>query len=373
VVSLIRRQRQALQTRELEAPLAAYRLAAAALPDRDASLLDRLFALECLARAGRDAVQEREQLASALRSAEAYIDDEWEADVPHAAVLGQAIAAMDALDRQAPSEWVELLDQTARELLGREGRFGLGSDPRLLASVARGLAASGVDLPPALLRTCRTYIDERPTTDGVAEIADALLRHRTGLDLAAKAVETAFSSRHATDGGAAVARWWIADRWRKLTGDDVPAPVDAVDAARTQALIGAPPAEPRLAAMLAEVAAGSLGALVLLPAAALDELSTRQSAAAIREVRLWRASAVAAAAALLFIYLDDICAKLGLKPSDTTLKAAGAILCFVAAFAVAHLLLSAYKVGGRTVPPTLERFVDGFLPLLAALLSLFAH
>lgn len=61
----------------------------------------------------------------------------------------------------------------------------------------------------------------------------------------------------------------------------------------TRALIGAPPAEPRLAAMLAEVAAGNLGDLVLLPAASLDELSTRQGAAAIREVRLWRASAVA--------------------------------------------------------------------------------
>jgi hypothetical protein len=336
-------------------------------------LLDRLFALECLARAGRDALQEREQLTPALRSAEAYIDDHWEADVPHAAVLGQAIAAMDALDRQAPREWLELLEQTAQELLGRQSRFGLASDPRLLASVVRGLAAASADLPAPLLRACRAYLEESPTAEGAAEVADALLRHRAGLELASKAVETAFSSRHAYDGGAAVARWWIADRWRKLTGDDAPAATDAVDAARTQALVGTPPADPRPAAMLAEVAARSIGDLVLLPAATLEELSARRSAGAIREVQLWRAAAVAGATALLFAYRNDVFAKVGIQPSDTTVKAAGAILCFLAAFSVAHLLVAAYKVGGRRVPPTLERFVDGFLPLLAALLSLFVH
>jgi hypothetical protein len=125
--------------------------------------------------------------------------------------------------------------------------------------------------------------------------------------------------------------------------------------------------------MLAEVAARSIGDLVLLPAATLEELSAHRSAGAIREAQLWRAAAVAGATALLFVYLNDVFAKVGVQPSDTTVKAAGAILCFVAAFTVAHLLVAAYKVGGRRVPPTLERFVDGFLPLLAALLSPFAH
>jgi hypothetical protein len=159
----------------------------------------------------------------------------------------------------------------------------------------------------------------------------------------------------------------------KKTGVDAPVASDAVDVARTQALVGTPPPEPRAAAMLAEVAARSIGELMLLPAAALDELSARRSVRAVQEAQTWRALFVGALTVLLFVRLASVLTWLGIHPSDTTLKAVGAVVVFVGAFVTAHLLLAAYSAGGRTVPPTLERFVDGLLPFLVAVMSLFAH
>jgi hypothetical protein len=61
-------------------------------------------ALECLARAGRDARTKRNELLSARRAAEDFIEGGWEPDVPHANVLGQALSTIAALDDDPPAD-----------------------------------------------------------------------------------------------------------------------------------------------------------------------------------------------------------------------------------------------------------------------------
>jgi hypothetical protein len=198
-------------------------------------------------------------------------------------------------------------------------------------------------------------------------------RRRGAADLAARAADAAFSAYHADAGGAAIARWWLAERWLQRTGDRLPVAEEAVNTARTQALIGAPPADPRSAAMLAEVAARTIGDLVLLPASMLDQLRERRAVGARREAFVWRALAISALTTLLFVRLAAALEKVGMTPSDTTLKAAGAIVAFVGAFLAAHFLMAAYRADGRAVSPAVQRFVDGVLPFLVALLTLFAR
>jgi hypothetical protein len=262
------------------AVLAVVQRAQERLPDRDAPLLDRLFALECAARGGRAVAPAIERYREALREAEWWLDETWEPDVPHAAVVGQALSAANALDRQPPSTWAGLLSEALEALARRRRtRFGLGGDPSLLAAVLRGLDAAGMDAPEWLLEAAATVLDERRSAEATAELADALARHPSGQALVSNAVTAAFRGDDWMDADAPYARWWLASRRKEV---DHHLSTRAVDDARLQALVAADPLDGKAAAMVLEAAARAAGRLVI---ASTETLSAERS----REERRTRA------------------------------------------------------------------------------------
>jgi hypothetical protein len=369
VVPLIGRHRDR-GAEALDAPLTAFRTAATRLPERDSSPLDRMFALECLARAGRDARAVRERLLPARRAAEEFIDEQWEPDVPHVAVLGQAIAALHALDDDPPRSWPPLLEQTLVELSERQARLGIASDPLLLAGVIRGLAAADLPLRTPLLDAARSYFEQRPTAAGAAELAEALVRHPSGRELARHAAEIVFSERHAADPGAAIARWWLADRWADIVGEEV-AGNETTAAARAQAVAGPVPDSSRLAAMLAEVAGRGVESLVLFPAAKLELIRAAARGRALIENYAWRTLLVLVLATLAVFYIRDIVGWFGVeKPKENLLTAATVTIVTIAAAAVVFAVKAAFRRTERKVPAIFDE-AQWVVPVVAALIALF--
>jgi len=244
------------------------------LPERDASLADRLFALECAARGGRAVAPTVERYRPALREAEWWLDETWEADVPHAAVVGQALSAANALDVDPPSNWAGLLDEAVTALESRrQGRFGIGGDPSLLAAVLRGLDAVQMGAPEWLLTDATAVLGERRSSEATAELADALARHRSGQPLVANAVAAAFRADEWTDADAPYARWWLASRRKEV---DHQLSARAIDDARLQALAAADPINAKAAAMVLEAAARASGELIITSAASLSADRSRE-------------------------------------------------------------------------------------------------
>jgi hypothetical protein len=335
MVSLMRHHQKVAQGRELDAPLEAYRKAAEALPGRDAPLVDRLFALECLGRAGREALSTKNQLLPARRTAENYIYGEWESDVPHANVLGQTLATIDALDDDPPSSWPDLLEETLQELEPRQARHGITTTPLVLVSVIRGLSTIHRPVPRWLLDAARSYFERGPTAVIAAELAEALHRHRDteAAALAKQAAEVVFSERHANEPGAAIARWWLAERW---DGNDGPvASPDAIASARIQAVMSPMPTDPRLAAMLAEVSGRSAESLVLMPKTELELFRDRAKGHSVIENYGWRSLFLATPLVLAFVFLTTVLRWLGnADPSAKTLAGLASVLTLVASLVV---------------------------------------
>lgn len=251
------------------------------LPGPDAPLLDRLFALECAARGGRAVAPTVERYRDALREAEWWLDDNWQPDVPHAAVVGQALSATHALDRDPPSAWPGLLVDALAVLEARRGaRFGLGGDPSLLAAVLRGLDAAQITPPEWLLTNAAAVLEEWRSAEATAELAEALARHRNGRPLVANAVAAAFKSDQWNDPDAPYAGWWLASRREDIEGHLVS---QAVQDARLQALTTADPADGKAAVMMMEAAARAVGDLVIVT-------STSRNAELSREDRRVRVS-----------------------------------------------------------------------------------
>lgn len=237
------------------------------LPDADAPLLDRLFALECAARGGRAVAPTVERYRDALREAEWFLDDEWEPDVPHAAIVGQALSAAHALNRDPPSTWRDLLGDALAALERRRGaRFGLGGDPALLAAVLRGLDAAEMTPPEWLLTNAASLLEERRSAEVTAELADALARHRNGRPLLANAVAATFKSSDWDETDAPYARWWLASRREDIDGH-LASP--AVADAKLQALAAADPVHGKAAAMVMEAAARAANELVIVTTTSL--------------------------------------------------------------------------------------------------------
>lgn len=327
--------RSGRQGQTLEAPLTAYRAAVAALPGRDEPLIDRLFALECLTNAGRNARAERDTFLPARRSAEDYIDQEWEADVPHLNVLGQALSATAALDDDPPPSWFALLDEGLAEQEKRQNRFRLDSDPIVLASVIRGLAATDSHVPGWLFDGVRGYFERSPTALVMAELADALARHRgtDALQLTRQAVEVVFSERHAGDAGVAVARWWLAERLNGLMPDIVTD--EKVGSARGQTLTAAAPAKPRLAAMLAEITGRDLENLVLMTETEVEQEKMKARGRAADENYFWRTAIPTALLVVVMIYLKPELSWLGVaRPTARTLTGLATVLTAAASCVV---------------------------------------
>ena len=370
MVPLTGRGKQA-QGRELEAPISAYRAAVAALPSRDAPLIDRLFTLECLARAGRDARAQREQLLPARRTAEDYIEREWEPDVPHVHVLGQALATIAALDDDPPWSWANLLDETLADLEHRQSKFGVGSVPLVLASVVRGLATTGAQVPNWLLDAVRAYFEKGPTAVVAAELADALSRHSNATTLTQRAAETVFGEHHSGDPGVAIARWWLAERL-KGTLDGI-ATDDKIATARAQALMSGTPDDPRLAAMLAEITARAVESLVLLPASELEVLRARSRGRALVENYLWRTLAVLVPVVLAILFIETWLGWLGNdNPSAKALAGLTALLVGFAAYVVMVAVESIVRCLGRETPPWLNQ-AQIFVPIAVGAIAFFLH
>jgi hypothetical protein len=253
------------------------------LPHPDAPLLDRLFALECAARGGRAVAPAIERYRDALREAEWFLDDNWEPDVPHAAIVGQALSAARALDRDPPSTWRSLLIDALAALDRRHGaRFGLGGDPSLLAAVLRGLDAVELEPPEWLLTNALNVLEERRSAEAIAELAEALARHCNGRPLVSRAVAAAFKADGSGDRDAPYARWWLASR-REDIDDHVTS--RAVEDARLQSLSAADPVDAKAAAMVMEAAARAVGELLIVTPAALSADRSRED----RRVRVSRA------------------------------------------------------------------------------------
>lgn len=373
MVSLMWQRHKVTQGHELDAPLVAYRTAAEALPGRDSPLVDRLFALECLQRAGREALATRNQLLPARRTAENCIYGEWESDVPHVHLLGQALATVDALDDDPPSSWPDLLEETLRELEPRQSRYGITTTPLVLVSVIRGLSTIHRPVPRWLLDAARSYFEGGPTAVVSAELAEALHRHRdTDADaLARQAAEVVFGERHANEPGVAVARWWLAERWGE---DDAPiASSDKVASARIQTIMSPAPNDPRLAAMLVEVSGRSTENLVLLPSTELELFRNRAKGRSVIENYVWRALSLIMPLALALVYLTTVLRWFGnANPSAKALAGWASILTFVACFVA---VASASKVLKRLGHDrTLFTIVaGGVLTLLPTVIVLFFY
>lgn len=301
MVSLGRKKPDAAQ--KVELPLTALRASVAALPTRDDPLDERLFALECVARAGRGAQPERQSLSSALLAAEDFIDD-WEADVPHASVLGQALSTLATLDSDPPSTWAARLDETLGNLEQRQTKHGITTTPLILAGVIRGVTSGGLPVPRWLIEASRSYLESGPTAGPAAELAEALSRHRSGQELAHQLAHTVFGRGHDRDEDVAIARWWLAERVSGLF-DDV-AGHDAVANARVQALVSPAPTNPRLAAMLTEVSGRAVGTLVLLPADELQRLRDERSISVFKKMVVWRAATITVPILVALVFLRPL-------------------------------------------------------------------
>ncbi len=374
MVPLTHERRLRAQAQGNDVSLTTFRAAAEALPTPDDPLLDRLFALECLHRGGREARTAAHSLLDATRDAAWYLDQEWEPDVPHLAVLGQAISTLNAASEDPPAAWLPRLAETATKLATRPARFGLASNPTLLACVLRGLSAADLPPPSPLLDAASAYLNTGPDPVVAAQLAEALARRRTGSDLARQALLATFARPESTH-PVAVARWWLAERWHALRGEPAPVSDNDLEDARTQALCSPPTTDPPIPAMVAEVTARAINSLVIVPLATLAR--TRESAGirTIIENLVWRILFVVAAAATLLIKLPAVLGWLlpgsGAPPREALQAAAGLITATVGATAAVLLRLT-HKRLGRQEPPYLE-LLTGAVAAVGTLLAVVLY
>jgi hypothetical protein len=216
----------------------------------------------------------------------------------------------------------------------------------VLAAVIRGLTTSGRVIPDWLLDGARAYFESGPTAAASAELAEALGRHRSGTTLAQQATEIVFSDRHSNDPGAATARWWLAERVKGTAASDPGA--DKIAAARAQAIIAPAPADPRLAAMLAEVTGRAVENLVLLPAGDLELLRARSRTRALVENYAWRSLATMVPLVLAIVYLPNVLHWFGNRnPSPRTLSGLAFLLTAAAGLVVTSAGWQAARRLGR--------------------------
>lgn len=283
--------------------LAVVRDAVERLPGPDAPLVDRLFALECAARGGTAVAPAAERYRAALREAEWTLGDRWEPDVPHAALVGQALSATAALDQTPPSTWAPQLEEAVERLGRRNARFGLGGDPSLLAAVLRGLDAAGLNAPEWLMRDASSVLEESRSAESKAELAEALARHPSGEPLVGSAISAAFKGRGLEGTEAAYARWWLASRREEANHL---LSTQAVDDARLQALAAADPTNGKPAAMVMEAAARAAGQLVIASSSSLSAARSHDEKRVRVSRALYRALLFAAICVLGLFQLHDV-------------------------------------------------------------------
>jgi hypothetical protein len=336
------------------------------LPGADAPLLDRLFALECAARAGTAGAPIAERYRSSLRDVDWWLEEEWEPDVPHTVVLAQALSATAALGLNAPVGWQDKLSSALDVLEKRRTKFGLGHDPALLAAVLRGVAATELQVPAWVRDACDSCLDEYAPVGAVAELTDALYRNAAQPGLAAKGVSAVFAGADASDHDAAYARWWLSGR---QPGISIHLGPSAVGDGRLQALAAAEPFEGRVAAMLMEVAFREAGQLIIGTEKEVADARSKADAY-IRITRaLYRGLFFAALIVGVLIDLHHIAVVLAPKRSIGAYERAIVGICLaLLSYCITGTAGAIYKATGREVPEWTRRF-EALIALIAGIIG----
>ena len=118
------------------------------LPDADAPLAERLFALECAARAGAAGAPIIERYRSSLRDVDWWLADDWEPDVPHTVILAQALSANAALDLSTPVAGRTSLRARSNSLRSGAPNLTCGTTPRSWPRFCEGLPPPNSLSPP---------------------------------------------------------------------------------------------------------------------------------------------------------------------------------------------------------------------------------
>jgi hypothetical protein len=352
------------------AVLAVVQRAQEQLPDRDAPLADRLFALECAARGGRAVAATVERYRGVLREAAWWLEDNWELDVPHAVVVAQALSAADALEQEPPHNWPGLLAEAVSALEQRQTRYGLGGDPALLAAVLRGLAATAANPPDWLLAAASDALDRRGSAEAVAELAEALGRHRSAKQLAPRAISAVFTGAESSDQDAAYARWWLAGR----RGDvDQHMNVRAVEDSRLQALTAADPSDAKAAAMVMEAAARAAGQLVITTPESLNVERGRQQRQVLISRAAYRGAFFAVILIAVLLNLHHIAHALAPSATDehTYRQCVAGVACAGLGFCISGSTNAIARALGKD-PPEWSRYLEVSATVIAGIVGAVA-
>jgi hypothetical protein len=372
VVLVTARRQLRTSMAQTDVALRALQAAVEQLPQPEDPLVDRLFALECIHRAGEPGRNAAARLETSRRDAEWQIEHDWKPDVPHLAVLGQVISTIRSSGDDPPSAWGPRLAQAVAELANRPARFGIGSDPVLLAAVVRGMGVLKLPLPPAVIETVQRSLEVPPSPAAIVELTEALAHQTANRQLLQQAAGIAFRDMDG-DAEAAVARWWLAQRWEELRGETPPVKPADIEAARTRSLALPHLVYGRSAAMLAEAAGRSVANLVIASPELLGRLSQREQRRASLENYGWRTAAVVTACAILLSNLrglvNALARQFGLAPpTPEALRLAVAAVVGIAVATQVGILKAGYNrfVGKE---PYLIKWTEFAIPLISAFLA----
>lgn len=337
------------------------------LPDADAPLAERLFALECAARAGAAGAPIIERYRSSLRDVDWWLADDWEPDVPHTVILAQALSANAALDLSTPVGWQDKLEGALELLEKRRTKVNLRHDPALLATVLRGVAATELAVPTWLLDASESCLDEYAPVGAIAQLVDALYRNKANAELTSKAVTAAFAGADASDHDAAYARWWLSSRQPGISSHLGPS---AVGDARLQAIATAEPFDAEVAAMLMEVAFDEAGQLIIGTATEVAGTRSKTDAYTYITRALYRGSFFASLVALgVLMNLHDIAVAIAPKGKVDLFEHLIVAVCFaLLSFCITTTAEGVYKALGKEAPSWTTRF-DSLISLIAALIG----
>lgn len=143
---------------------------------------------------------------------------------------------------------------------------------------------------------------------------------------------------------------------------------EKIASARAQAVVSRPPTEPRLAAMLAEVAGRAVENLVLVPASQLELLRARSKGRALIENFIWRALFVSAPIVLALVYLKSLLHWLGdEQPSAKTVTGVATLLALAVSCVVVAAIWATLKRLGRDpgLFGVLASMIFAFVPTIA--------
>lgn len=348
------------------------------LPGDGAPLLDRLFASECAHRGGVPAQAVAVKLAPAIREAQWRTGEGWEADVPHAAELGQAITTSAAMGSDPPQEWIERLTTTVTELIGRRTKLRLDSDPVLLAAVVRGYGAAQQALPAGVIESAEALLARRPAPSEAAEVAEALSRHDDQQDLSRDFAAAAFAASAPHDAICAAARWWLAERWLQIRGRSLAVDPELVRQARLVVLSTAFHGDLRARAMALEAAGRNADRLVIDTVEELAAAGVSYSKRRTTELYFWRASASVAATLIAIANVGALVAWIDwvtgvAKPTPLVFQGIFGLGCAVIAFAGVRLVVGLVKLHKDVEMRGLDNAAQLFIPLIAALAGTILH